>query len=92
MDLSALSPLFCSPLIIALLLFSFWLLIFRPSPARFPSAIQDGVEAGQKIPCVHIHLIPRRPKDLIRKDDIYDLVRHARTAIASSRTHFAPPR
>ena len=59
---------------------------------RCLTAIQDGVEAGQKIPCVHIHLIPRRPKDLIRKDDIYDLVRDVRTAIASSRTHFAAPR
>jgi len=37
-------------------------------------AIQDGKEAGQKIPCVHIHIVPRHPHDLKRKDDIYDLI------------------
>lgn len=37
-------------------------------------AIQDGVEAGQKIPCVHIHVIPRKKHDLVNKDDIYDMV------------------
>lgn len=42
--------------------------------ACLSSAIQDGVEAGQKIPCVHIHLIPRHAADLVRKDDIYDLI------------------
>jgi len=37
-------------------------------------AIQDGVEAGQKVPCVHIHLIPRQPHDLVNKDDIYGMI------------------
>jgi bis(5'-adenosyl)-triphosphatase len=37
-------------------------------------AIQDGAEAGQKVPCVHIHLIPRQPKDLVNKDDIYGMI------------------
>jgi bis(5'-adenosyl)-triphosphatase len=37
-------------------------------------AIQDGAEAGQKIPCVHIHVIPRYKQDFANKDDIYDLI------------------
>lgn len=34
-------------------------------------AIQDGVAAGQSVPHVHIHLLPRKPGDFPRNDQIY---------------------
>lgn len=33
--------------------------------------IQDGVHAGQSVPHVHIHLLPRREGDFQNNDDIY---------------------
>lgn len=35
-------------------------------------AIQDGVDAGQTVPHVHVHIIPRRRGDFKRNDEIYD--------------------
>ncbi|VDO05235.1 unnamed protein product [Rodentolepis nana] len=37
-------------------------------------SIQDGKDAGQSVPHVHIHALPRKPGDFARNDDIYDLV------------------
>ena len=34
-------------------------------------AVQDGVEAGQSVPHVHVHVMPRRKGDFQRSDDIY---------------------
>ncbi|XP_028752784.1 bifunctional bis(5'-adenosyl)-triphosphatase/adenylylsulfatase FHIT-like [Neltuma alba] len=34
--------------------------------------IQDGPQAGQTVPHVHIHIIPRRAGDFENNDDIYD--------------------
>lgn len=36
--------------------------------------IQDGKDAGQTVSHVHVHLLPRRPGDFKRNDDIYDVV------------------
>lgn len=36
--------------------------------------IQDGRDAGQTVPHVHVHLLPRQPGDFERNDDIYDIV------------------
>ncbi|KAI8892922.1 HIT-like domain-containing protein [Globomyces pollinis-pini] len=33
--------------------------------------VQDGPKAGQTVPHVHIHLIPRRTGDWLENDDIY---------------------
>ena len=33
--------------------------------------IQDGPDAGQTVPHVHVHILPRRPGDFARNDDIY---------------------
>ncbi|GLV45058.1 Nitrilase and fragile histidine triad fusion protein [Carabus blaptoides fortunei] len=39
--------------------------------------VQDGKEAGQTIPHVHVHILPRKEGDFARNDDIYDaLARH----------------
>ena len=37
----------------------------------FSVAVQDGPEAGQTVPHVHVHVIPRVKGDLERPDDIY---------------------
>ncbi|KAF7831202.1 bifunctional bis(5'-adenosyl)-triphosphatase/adenylylsulfatase FHIT-like [Senna tora] len=34
--------------------------------------IQDGPQAGQTVPHVHIHIIPRKTGDFENNDDIYD--------------------
>ncbi|KAJ3684262.1 hypothetical protein LUZ61_013426 [Rhynchospora tenuis] len=35
-------------------------------------AIQDGPQAGQTVPHVHIHVIPRKSGDFEKNDEIYD--------------------
>uniref|UniRef100_A0A453KCU9 HIT domain-containing protein n=1 Tax=Aegilops tauschii subsp. strangulata TaxID=200361 RepID=A0A453KCU9_AEGTS len=36
-------------------------------------AIQDGPQAGQTVPHVHIHVIPRKKGDFENNDEIYDI-------------------
>ena len=36
---------------------------------------QDGPQAGQTVPHVHIHVIPRKKGDFEKNDEIYDAVR-----------------
>lgn len=38
----------------------------------FNVAVQDGASAGQSVPHVHAHILPRYGGDLERNDDIYD--------------------
>jgi len=45
-------------------------------------AVQDGAAAGQTVPHVHIHLLPRRVGDFQRNDEVYDAVR-PRSSVAS---------
>lgn len=33
--------------------------------------LQDGPVAGQSVPHVHVHVLPRVPNDLAKNDDIY---------------------
>ncbi|EGC28284.1 hypothetical protein DICPUDRAFT_160396 [Dictyostelium purpureum] len=40
-------------------------------------AIQDGKSAGQTVEHVHIHIIPRRPKDFEENDQIYTEIEKA---------------
>ncbi|CAN6556254.1 unnamed protein product [Malus baccata var. baccata] len=35
-------------------------------------AIQDGPQAGQSVPHVHIHILPRKVDDFEKNDEIYD--------------------
>ncbi|RCV36793.1 hypothetical protein SETIT_8G009900v2 [Setaria italica] len=37
-------------------------------------AIQDGPEAGQTVPHVHIHVMPRKKGDFEKNDEIYDAI------------------
>jgi len=34
--------------------------------------IQDGPDAGQTVPHVHIHVLPRKPGDFPNVDDVYN--------------------
>ncbi|GKY91667.1 hypothetical protein MPSEU_000138600 [Mayamaea pseudoterrestris] len=38
----------------------------------FNVAVQDGRAAGQSVPHVHVHILPRRAYDFERNDDVYD--------------------
>jgi diadenosine tetraphosphate (Ap4A) HIT family hydrolase len=38
----------------------------------FNVAVQDGQAAGQSVPHVHVHILPRRNGDFERNDDVYD--------------------
>ncbi|CAA6654560.1 unnamed protein product [Spirodela intermedia] len=37
-------------------------------------AIQDGPQAGQTVPHVHIHILPRKAGDFEKNDEIYDAI------------------
>ncbi|CDP04016.1 unnamed protein product [Coffea canephora] len=37
-------------------------------------AIQDGTQAGQTVPHVHIHIVPRKGGDFEKNDEIYDAI------------------
>mmetsp|Transcript_56032 Transcript_56032/g.137418 ORF Transcript_56032/g.137418 Transcript_56032/m.137418 type:complete len:223 (+) Transcript_56032:88-756(+) len=39
-------------------------------------AIQDGAAAGQSVPHVHVHILPRRRDDFERNDDVYEELEH----------------
>ena len=38
------------------------------------TVMQDGQDAGQSVPHVHVHVLPRRPGDFHRNDDVYDAI------------------
>ena len=40
--------------------------------SAFNVAVQDGKAAGQSVPHVHIHILPRTGGDFERSDDVYD--------------------
>lgn len=40
--------------------------------SAFNVAVQDGEAAGQSVPHVHVHILPRKSGDLERNDDVYD--------------------
>jgi bis(5'-adenosyl)-triphosphatase len=40
--------------------------------SAFNVAVQDGRAAGQSVPHVHVHILPRVDGDFERNDDVYD--------------------
>lgn len=46
--------------------------------------IQDGPEAGQTVPHVHVHVLPRKSGDFEKNDEIYDVIDESEKEIAST--------
>lgn len=45
--------------------------------------IQDGPEAGQTVPHVHVHVLPRKSGDFEKNDEIYDVIDDSEKELAS---------
>jgi diadenosine tetraphosphate (Ap4A) HIT family hydrolase len=45
--------------------------------------IQDGPEAGQTVPHVHVHVLPRKSGDFEKNDEIYDVIDESEKELAS---------
>ncbi|GJN13939.1 hypothetical protein PR202_gb00700 [Eleusine coracana subsp. coracana] len=45
--------------------------VFHATPLSYA---MDGPQAGQTVPHVHIHIIPRRTGDFEKNDEIYDAI------------------
>lgn len=45
--------------------------------------IQDGPEAGQTVPHVHVHVLPRKVGDFEKNDEIYDVIDESEKELAS---------
>lgn len=46
----------------------------RAAASGLTLVVQDGAAAGQTVPHVHVHVIPRHGGDFARNDDVYDAV------------------
>jgi bis(5'-adenosyl)-triphosphatase len=54
--------------------------------SAFNWTIQEGEEAGQTVPHLHLHLIPREPNDLPQSGDWYPLLKKSETEAIDSDT------
>ena len=45
---------------------------YFPDTTAFNVAVQDGRAAGQSVPHVHVHVLPRKDGDFDRNDQVYD--------------------
>ncbi|KAL8454616.1 hypothetical protein Emed_000337 [Eimeria media] len=44
----------------------------RHSRKALTISTQDGVDSGQTVPHVHVHVMPRSPTDFARNDQVYE--------------------
>lgn len=67
----------CILLAFCCMYFVFWAYssAWKAGPKLFLLISQDGPQAGQTVPHVHIHIIPRKSGDFEKNDEIYDAVR-----------------
>ncbi|XP_011405744.1 PREDICTED: bis(5'-adenosyl)-triphosphatase-like isoform X1 [Amphimedon queenslandica] len=49
-------------------------------------AIQDGPEAGQTVPHVHVHILPRRTGDFKQNDEVYEALERIDAEKRTNRT------
>lgn len=47
-------------------------------------AIQDGPAAGQTVPHVHVHILPRKQGDFEKNDEVYDAIDEASKSVAAA--------
>jgi bis(5'-adenosyl)-triphosphatase len=59
----------------------------------FNVAVQDGKAAGQSVPHVHVHILPRQDGDFTRNDDVYEALEEwtPRTDTVKERTDINVP-
>eukprot|EP00927_Polykrikos_kofoidii_P071555 TRINITY_DN67816_c0_g1_i1.p1 TRINITY_DN67816_c0_g1~~TRINITY_DN67816_c0_g1_i1.p1 ORF type:complete len:332 (+),score=29.49 TRINITY_DN67816_c0_g1_i1:53-1048(+) len=50
------------------------LLVAHYGATAFNIALKDGVAAGQPVPHIHVHVVPRTPGDLPQNDLVYELI------------------
>lgn len=62
----------CPKLLVILFILSSVYIIYQKFWSIF--LFQDGPQAGQTVPHVHIHVIPRKSGDFEKNDEIYDAV------------------
>ncbi|PRP84503.1 hypothetical protein PROFUN_05838 [Planoprotostelium fungivorum] len=77
MTAEELSDMMISSQIVAKVVTSLW-----PSTSM-NMAIQDGPDSGQTVQHVHLHIMPRRPGDFARNDDIYQEIEKPRVRRSS---------
>ena len=56
---------------------------------RLPA--QDGPQAGQSVPHVHIHVLPRKPGDFENNDEVCSWRRRAGWALSARSSHVGNP-
>ena len=51
--------------------------------------VQDGKDAGQTVFHVHVHVMPRKPNDFARNDDVYEKLKMCEEKERKARMDFA---
>jgi diadenosine tetraphosphate (Ap4A) HIT family hydrolase len=62
-----------------------------PDVTAFNLSIKDGPSAGQVVPVLHIHVVPRRPFDLPSPDVVYELLERWTPVPGAVDPPFPPP-